>query len=460
MSAAAPQPPPLCAGALASAYPSLLLSLLPSHLLAEVDRLIAINTWRVPGVALALTKINLPQLARRFRRLMLESGEELLVNYGARYEDSTIVLEPGTSSARLAMITGSIETFVPAKPGSHGDLLLTRVAYDRWQLHSVATALMGGAPLLDRSFKSRVLGIGDGYHTWPMSTSGEWLQAGAEFYRFPLLEYRVDEPAALSRVPYDECTVFGSPEKERFWLITIFWSGIWQTSTLAAYDMRTGAKLYDIVTDTTYLAGDVEWFLWPELALVARDCDVEHRLFSLTDGTAVQRAVEITTSPSVVPLRPLVWRVAHGRFSSRLLGIEESGHLHLSALPTGCTAHTSVHGERVLVATGDCNVPPPAVSLPAGVKSFAFHSDALFTLKLLSSSNKRTLSVVYLNHPGSEHLMCALPDGPESGDAVCLPAEGPGFLHGPMVRVGSALLSVRRPPVPAALSVLRRASLK
>lgn len=156
------------------------------------------------------------------------------------------------------------------------------------QLHSVAMALTGGAPLLDRPIKPRVLGADEGYETWPLSISGYWLQAGTDFYRFPLLEHRVDEPAALSRVPYDECAVLGSPEMDRFWLITIFSSGVTQTCTLAAYDMRTGAQLYTIVTDTTHIAADVFWSLWPEQAMAARHRDGNLTLHSLTSGALVK----------------------------------------------------------------------------------------------------------------------------------------------------------------------------
>ena len=62
--------PPLCAGALESTSSPLFLSLLPPHLLAEVDRYIAINTWR-PGVAL-VTVNNLPKVFHFGRRFMLE----------------------------------------------------------------------------------------------------------------------------------------------------------------------------------------------------------------------------------------------------------------------------------------------------------------------------------------------------------------------------------------------------
>lgn len=78
----------------------------------------------------------------------------------------------------------------------------------------------------------------------PTSITGEWFQAGPDFYRLPLMEH-VPEPSALSGIPYNWCEVVGAPEKAHFLLLTSI------ADAMVAFDMCTGGRLY-VVSNAGY----------------------------------------------------------------------------------------------------------------------------------------------------------------------------------------------------------------
>lgn len=386
-----PLPAPLCAAAVAPASAPLYLALLPSALLAEVDRLIAINTWRADGVA--LMKLNLPPhavaYAPEYKRFMLATGEELLVTYGLGHE-SALILEPGTQAVKTAVILGRFKAFLPAQRDIHEDLVLTAdLRHDRelrdheWFLYTITEALSNGAPLIKCPLKPRLVGERSSYFTWTASICGEWFQAGPDFYRLPLMQHHVHEPAALSCVPYDACTVLGAPEKERFWLITDHSSS---EHVLAAYDFRTGTNIYKVHTDTP----PERWcFLWPDQLMGAlyNITDRSVQLYSLVDGSPIPHTDAADAAAILAASPPPPWKRARRRAKSILLSTDSTPPVlwDFSAEPRVTPSlHTASDDRFVAVSVGAWQHPARHhlrhVSVPADALAYTMHSDAVFFL--------------------------------------------------------------------------------
>lgn len=151
---------------------------------------------------------------------MLSSGEELVVAFAR--SNLLLILEPGTEDTKQAMLPGTFKTLLPAEQG-HEDFILTVDEGDSpvWSLYTVAAALTGSAPLKQCPIKPRFIGHSPtfssrGFSPPKTSVASGWFQAGAEFYRFPRLDYCVPEPTASSCIPYNGFEVLGAPEKDRF----------------------------------------------------------------------------------------------------------------------------------------------------------------------------------------------------------------------------------------------------
>lgn len=187
------------------------------------------------------------------------------------------------------MVPGAFLAFFPARADAHDDLVITAESpaesmHPHWALYTVAAALSSGAPLARHPLRPRIIGKEDGrFRDFGSSASGDWFQAGRDFYYVPLLDrcVAVPEPAALPAVTYRPWAVLGAPDKERCVLIAVH-------GNLAAYDMHTGAKLFEIAQQPRI------WVLWPEQGLAGMRSVT---LFSLPDGARVPHTNAANTIP-------------------------------------------------------------------------------------------------------------------------------------------------------------------
>lgn len=210
----------------------------------------------------------------------------------------------------------------------------------------------------------------------PTSITGEWFQAGPDFYRLPLMEH-VPEPSALSGIPYNWCEVVGAPEKAHFLLLTSI------ANAMVAFDMCTGGRLY-VVSN----AGYDSWLLWPEQLLAGRrEWQAAFTLHSLIDGSVVPHTLASDAADNIV-VPPHSWQPARNHPLGALLNTECLPPIVLCA-PNNFVGVDRSYGQLVAISKGEGTLEDTAqqhmrhLTVPKGAA--CVHSDTLFFIQYVSA---------------------------------------------------------------------------